>query len=88
MLLVDDDQAEPTDRREDRRAGPDDDPGLARWIRCRSSRRSRIGEPRMEDRDAVAEAAGPPDRLRRERDLRHEHDRAQPALEHRRAACR
>ena len=37
----------------------------------------------MEDRDAVAEARPhAADRLRRERDLGHEQDRAEPALEH------
>ena len=45
-----------------------------------------LGQPRVEDRDAVAEAgADAADRLRRERDLGHEHDRAEPALERRRA---
>ena len=40
----------------------------------------------MEQRDAVAEArAEAADGLRRERDLRDEHDRAEPALERRRA---
>ena len=45
-----------------------------------------VGQPRVEDGDAVAEArAEAAERLRRQRDLRHEHDRAAPALERRRA---
>jgi hypothetical protein len=42
----------------------------------------------VEDRDPVAEAAGEPARrLRRQRDLGDEHDRAEPALEGRRAGA-
>ena len=84
MLLVDDDQAEPADRREDRRAGADDDARLAARDPLTLVAPLRVGEPRVEDRDPVAEArADPADGLRRERDLGHEHDRAEPALEHR-----
>ena len=53
-------------------------------IRSRSSRRSASVEPGVEDGDPVAEpGAEAADGLRRQRDLRHEHDRAEPALERR-----
>ena len=41
-----------------------------------------LRQPGVQNRDAIAEAcAEPPDRLRRERDLRHEDDRREAALE-------
>ena len=53
-------------------------------IRCALVTALRVGERRMQDRHPVAEArAHAADRLRRERDLGHEHDRAEAALEHR-----
>ena len=83
MLLVDHDQPEPVNRREDRRARPDDDPRLAARDPHALVAPFRIGEPGVEDRDAVAEPrAHPADRLRRQRDLRHEQDRPEPPLEH------
>ena len=55
-------------------------------IRSRSSRLSASPSDGMEDRTRVAEPLPePPDRLWRERDLGHEHDRPEPALERRRA---
>src|SRR2546430_2807314 len=82
MLLVDADQAEPGHRREDRRARADDDRRLAGRDPFPLVAPLRVRQGRVEERDAVAEAgAEPPQRLRRERDLRHEHDRPEPALE-------
>ncbi len=82
MLLVDDDQPEVVERREHRRARPDAHARLAAAhappLVVALARR----EPRVHDRHRVAEAldeaAG---RLRRERDLGHEHDRRAAALE-------
>ena len=86
VLLVDDDQPEPADRREDRGARADDDARLAARDPRTLVAPLGVGERRVEDRDPVAEArAHPADRLRRERDLGHEHDRPEAALEHRRA---
>ena len=84
MLLVDADHAERRDRREDRRSGANDD-------RRRPARDPhalvppfRLRQRRVEDGDAVAEPrAQAADGLRRERDLRHEHDRALSPLERR-----
>ena len=86
VLLVDADQPEAVDGREDRRAGADDDACVA----CRDPQPlvAPLGlrQSRVEQRDAFAEArAEAADGLRRERDLRHEHDRAEPALERGRA---
>ncbi len=82
LLLVDDDQAEPVHRREDRRAGADDDPRLAGDDPRTFVAALGVGERRVQDRDPVAEA-GPhaADRLRCERDLRNENDGAEAALE-------
>ena len=80
------DQAEPAHRREDRRARADDDPRLAARDPLALVAPLGVGQRRVQDRDAVAEArAEAADGLRRERDLGHEHDRAEPALERRRA---
>ena len=82
VLLVDDDQAESPHRREHGRAGADDDARLAARDPHALVAPLGIAERRVQDRDALAEAgAHPPDRLRRERDLRDEDDRAEPALE-------
>ena len=81
MLLVDDDQADVAHRREHRRAGAHDDPRVAAGDPVALVAALRPAEGRVEDRDAVAEPAPePPDRLRRERDLRHEHDGAESPL--------
>ena len=86
VLLVDDDQPEPADRREHRRARADDDPRLAARDALALVAALGVGQRRVEDRDAVAEPrADAADGLRRERDLRDEDDRAEAALEHRRA---
>ncbi len=79
MLLVDHDQAEVADRREDRRAGPDADPRLARaqthpLVEARARRQSRVKHGDLLA-EALAEAC---EGLGSERDLRHEHDRRAP----------
>src|SRR5438552_14508407 len=84
VLLVDDDQAETAHRREDRRARADDDARLAARDPLALVATLRVRQPRVQDRDAVAEArADPADRLRRKGDLGHEHDPPEPALEQR-----
>ena len=84
MLLVDDDEAEPRDRREDRRACADDDRRLAGRDALALVAPLGVGQRGVEDRDAIAEArTEAADRLRRERDLGHEHDDAAAALERR-----
>ena len=82
MLFVDDDQPQPAHRREDRRARADDDARSAACDPLTLVAPLRLGQRRVQDRHALAEA-GPeaPDGLRRERDLGDEDDRAQPALE-------
>ena len=86
VLLVDADQPEVADRREDRRPRADDDARLAARDPLALVAALGVGQTRVQDRQPVAEArreaAG---RLRRQRDLRHQHDRAEPALERRRA---
>ncbi len=82
MLLVDDDQADPAHRREHGRAGADHDPRLPAGDPVALVASLGVAERRVEDRDQVAEPVPEaPDGLRRERDLRHEHDRPEPALE-------
>jgi hypothetical protein len=82
VLLVDDDQPEAAHRREDRRPRADHHASLAACDPLALVAPLRIAQGRMEDRDPLAEpSAKAPDRLRRERDLRHEHDRPQPSLE-------
>ena len=84
MLLVDDDQPEVADRREDGGAGPDRDPGLAGAQPPPLVVALALPQRRVQQRDRVAEARlEAPDGLRRERDLGHEHDRALPARERR-----
>ncbi len=86
VLLVDHDQAEPAHRGEHRRPCPHDHSSLAARDPLTLVAPLGLGQPRMEDRDTLAEArTHAPHGLRGERDLRHEHDRAEPALEHRRA---
>ena len=82
VLLVDDDEAQARHRREDRRSSSDDD----RRSPGRDPRALvtplRVGQRRVEDRDPVAEAcAEASDGLRRQRDLRDEHDDGAPPLE-------
>ena len=70
MLLVDADQAEPADRREDRGARADDDPRVAARDPSAFVAPLRFRQSRVEQRDALAEArAEATDRLRRQRDL-------------------
>src|SRR6185503_9014146 len=70
VLLVDDDQPETGHRREDRRARADDDAGLAARDPLALVAALGVGQPGVQDRDAVAEArADAADGLRRERDL-------------------
>ena len=81
VLLVDDDEPESPDRREERAAGADGDVDLAGAEstphRVALARRER----RVQDRDVVAEArAEARDELGRERDLGHEDDGAAPLL--------
>ena len=82
VFLVHTDDAEPRHGCEDRGARADDD----RRVAARDARALvaslRFRQRRVEHRDALAEArAEPTDRLRREGDLRNEHDRAAAALE-------
>ena len=84
VLLVDDHEAEVAHRREDRRARADDDSRLAARDPIALVAPLGLPERRVEDRDRVPEALPEPaHRLRRERDLRHEHDRAAAARERR-----
>ena len=86
VLLVDDDQPDAAHRREHRRPRADDDPRLAPRDPVALVAPLRRAERRVHDRDAVAEPATEAShRLRREGDLRHEHDRPEPALERCRA---
>ncbi len=82
MLLVDDDHAQVGYGREDRRPGADDDARLARGDAGVLGAAPGRGDAAVEDGDRVTEAGGEArGGLRRERDLRHEHDRAPPALQ-------
>ncbi len=85
VLLVDHDQPEVAHRREDGRARADRDPRLAAPQPPPLVVALALAERRVQQRDGVAEARlEAPDGLRRERDLRHEHDHARAALERRR----
>ena len=82
MLLVDDHEAEPRNRREDGRACADDDRCAPRRDPLALVAPLGVRQRGVEDRDAIAEArAEATDRLRREGDLRHQHDDPEPALE-------
>ena len=86
MLLVHADEAEAAHRREDRRARADDDARLPGRDAFALVAPLRLGELAVQDGDAVAEARPEAaQRLRCERDLGDEHDRAQPALQRCRA---
>ena len=86
MLLIDADHAEPLDRREDGGTCADDDARFSARDPLALVAPLRVGERRVEDGDSVAEArAEAADRLRRQRDLRDENDRAESTLERRRA---
>ena len=82
VLLVDHHEPEPLDGREHRRARPDRDPRLAGAQPPPLVVALALAERGVQQRDGVAEARlEAPDRLRGQRDLRHEHDHALPALE-------
>ena len=88
VLLVDADHAERGQRREDRRAGADDDGRLSRGDPLPLVAPLGVGESGVEDGDAVAEAGEEAaERLRRQRDLGDEHDRAAAAGERRLAGA-
>ena len=75
VLLVDDDGAEVRKRREDRRASADGDALLAAAKREPGIVALAIAQRRVKHGDRVPEYVPEPiDRLRRERDLGHEHD--------------
>ena len=77
VLLVDDDQPEPLDRREDGRARADADARGARAQAAPLVVALAGGELGVQDRDGVAEAVDEAaDDLRRQRDLGDEHDHA------------
>ena len=84
VLLVDDEQAEVGERREDRRAGADADARLAAAQPAPLVVALAVGEGRVQDRDAVAEP-GPEagHGLRREADLGDEDDRRPAPGQHR-----
>src|SRR5205823_5615492 len=88
VLLVDADQPEPAHRREDRGARADHDTRLARGDPLALVPALGLAEARVQDGDAVAEPRlEATERLRCQRDLGDEHDRAEPALEHRGAGA-
>ena len=77
VLLVDDDQPEPLDRGEDRRARPDGDPRLTGPQPPPLVVALALAQRRVQQRDRVPEARREArHRLRREGDLRHERDHA------------
>ena len=75
MFFVDHNQPELASRREDGAAGADDDLDVAGRHSPPMSAPSRVAEMAMQDGDGLAPAAEPLDRLRRETDLGHEHNR-------------
>ena len=86
MLLVDADEPEPWHGSEDRGAGADDDRCLAGDDALPLVAPLGVGQPGVQDGDAIAEAGlEAPERLRRQRDLGDEHDRAAAAGQRRRA---
>ncbi|HEX5830791.1 MAG TPA: hypothetical protein VFY16_07430, partial [Gemmatimonadaceae bacterium] len=79
MLLVHDDRAEVGERREERRARADGDAALAPLQRAPRVVTLAVGERGVQHRHPVAEhRAEAVHRLRRERDLGHEHDGRSP----------
>jgi hypothetical protein len=85
VLLVDADQADSAHRREHGRACADDDARRPARDPLPFVPPLRLREARVQDRDGVPEARPEAsDRLRRERDLGHEHDRPEAPLERRR----
>ena len=89
MLLVDDDQAEPLERREDRRPRADDDVDVAAADALPLIVALAVGQAAVLDRDAVAERlAEQRGDGRRQRDLRHQHQHASVRAAGRAAASR
>ena len=83
VLLVDDDHAEPRQGGEDGRARADDDARLAVARPPPLVEALAHAERAVQERDLAGEASGEAlDRLRRQRDLRDEHDRLLPSGEH------
>ena len=83
VLLVHDDRAEVLERREDRRARANGDPLATLLEREPFVIPLAVAQRAVQHRDLVAEhGAKAIDRLRRERDLRHEDDRRLSLLEH------
>jgi hypothetical protein len=83
VLLVHDDRAEVLERRKDRRPRSDRDSLPTLLEREPFVVPLAVAQRAVEDRDLVAEdGAEPIDRLRSERDLRHEHDRRLSLLQH------
>ena len=85
VLLVDDDEPEAVDRREDRGTRPDHDRRAAGRDALALVAPLGVGQRRVQHRHAVAETrAEPSDRLRRQGDLGHEDDDSAFAFERRR----
>ncbi len=83
VLLVDDDEPESGDGREHGRPCADHDTRLARCDSLALVTALGVAQRRVQHGDAAPEACvEPADRLRRQGDLGHEDDRAEPALEH------
>ena len=79
VLLVHHHRAEPLDRREHRRAGSERDPRPPLAQPGPLVEPLAVGEPAVQDRHLVAEPRPEPRRqLRRQRDLRHQHQRPAP----------
>ena len=86
VLLVHADDADVAQRREDGRARADDDLGLTASDALPLVAALRVGQPGVEQGHGVSEPRlESPQRLRRQRDLGHEHDR-RPAARQRRGA--
>src|SRR5438270_13376982 len=82
VLLIDDDHAEVWYRREDGRAGADDDLGPAHGDLLPVSMSLRRGEPAVQNGNTGESRGEPADGLRRQRDLGDQHDRTPPLLDH------
>ena len=81
MLLVDDDQPGVGERREDRRPRADHDARLAAARRAPGPQSLDVGQRRVQHRERHGEARRETgDQLRRQRDLRHQHERLLAAL--------
>ena len=82
VLLVEDDHADILQRGEQRRTRPDDDPHQPVTRAAPRVVALALAQPAVHERHLSGEAPGhAPHRLRGERDLRHEEDRAAPLIE-------